>query len=59
MLSNFIIEKEKELVKEVFENAIDVLNDEDKKLPQVRFLHFLLIILIYLLFFRLNIFYHF
>lgn len=59
MLNNFIIEKEKELVKEVFENAIDVLNDEDKKLPQVRFLHFLLIILIYLLFFRLNIFYHF
>ena len=59
MLNNFIIEKEKELVKEVFENAIDVLNDEDKKLPQVRFLHFLLIILIYLLFFRLNIFCHF
>ena len=50
MLNNFIIEKEKQLVKEVFENAIDVLNDEDKKLPQARFLHFLLIILIYLLF---------
>ena len=28
-------DEEKELVEEVFNNAIDVLNDEDKKLPQV------------------------
>ncbi|KAH0949431.1 hypothetical protein HN011_012300, partial [Eciton burchellii] len=27
--------KEKELVDEVFNNAVDILNDEDKKLPQV------------------------
>jgi ATP-dependent RNA helicase DOB1 len=28
--------KEKELVKEVFENATDVLNEDDKNLPQVK-----------------------
>lgn len=59
MLDNFIIEKEKELVKEVFENAIDVLNDEDKKLPQVRFLHFFVNNINLFAIFRLNIFCHF
>ena len=29
-------EEEKKLVEEVFNNAIDCLSDEDKKLPQVR-----------------------
>jgi superfamily II RNA helicase len=29
------IDEEKELVQEVFNNAIDALSDEDKKLPQV------------------------
>ena len=28
-------DREKELVQEVFNNAIDTLSDEDKKLPQV------------------------
>ena len=30
------IAKEKELVREVFENAIDVLSEDDKNLPQVK-----------------------
>lgn len=32
---DFNTDEEKELVQEVFNNAIDALNDEDKKLPQV------------------------
>lgn len=31
-----LLEEDKELVHEVFNNAIDVLSEEDKKLPQVR-----------------------
>ena len=34
-LSNFCVEDEKRLVEEVFNNAIDLLSDEDKKLPQI------------------------
>ena len=34
--------EEKNLVEEVFNNAIDCLSDEDKKLPQVSNLPFLL-----------------
>lgn len=34
-LSNFFLEDEKRLVEEVFNNAIDLLSDEDKKLPQI------------------------
>ncbi len=33
--SNFSLEDEKHLVEEVFNNAIDLLSDEDKKLPQI------------------------
>lgn len=32
----FVAEDEKRLVEEVFNNAVDCLSDEDKKLPQVR-----------------------
>lgn len=32
----FVAEEEKHLVEEVFNNAVDCLSDEDKKLPQVR-----------------------
>ena len=32
---DYCLDEEKELVEEVFNNAIDVLSDEDKKLPQV------------------------
>ena len=35
----FIPDEEKNLVEEVFNNAIDALSDEDKKLPQVFTLH--------------------
>ena len=31
----YITDEEKDLVQEVFNNAIDALSDEDKKLPQV------------------------
>ena len=31
----FITEEEKKLVQEVFTNAIDILSEDDKKLPQV------------------------
>jgi ATP-dependent RNA helicase DOB1 len=34
-LFNYSTEEEKGLVDEVFNNAIDALSDEDKKLPQV------------------------
>jgi ATP-dependent RNA helicase DOB1 len=33
--SNISLEDEKHLVEEVFNNAIDLLSDEDKKLPQI------------------------
>lgn len=32
----FVPDDEKRLVEEVFNNAVDCLSDEDKKLPQVR-----------------------
>lgn len=32
----FVPDDEKHLVEEVFNNAVDCLSDEDKKLPQVR-----------------------
>lgn len=32
---DFNTKQEKKLVKEVFQNAIDVLSDEDKQLPQI------------------------
>lgn len=32
----FVSDDEKRLVEEVFNNAVDCLSDEDKKLPQVR-----------------------
>lgn len=31
----FSLDEEKKMVEEVFNNAIDCLSDEDKKLPQV------------------------
>lgn len=34
-----VAEEEKGLVEEVFNNAIDSLSDEDKKLPQVGITH--------------------
>ena len=34
----FSLDEEKVLVEEVFNNAMDALSDEDKKLPQVRLL---------------------
>ena len=36
---NFNSEEEKALVDEVFNNAIDNLSDDDKKLPQVKITH--------------------
>lgn len=32
----YVAEEEKRLVEEVFNNAVDCLSDEDKKLPQVK-----------------------
>jgi len=34
-LLNLFLDEEKALVEEVFNNAIDILSEDDKKLPQV------------------------
>lgn len=41
----YFSEEEKKLVEEVFNNAIDSLSDEDKKLPQVQIMPLLLPVL--------------